>query len=160
MTSTSQYSHRCAFLACMALAFTSCRVARLQCSMHIFTYSGRAPLEHGSMACRRTCGIEESGNGMQPFQEPPKTGMLCLLLPPTGSPEADALLGKRAGINGQDPVPAAARRERQSPGQPVLAVGVQHIQRIAYDHSAISISGNPGRNQRPVQSHVPSRSLL
>ena len=29
------------------------------------------------MACRRTCGIQESGNGMQPFQELPKTGMLC-----------------------------------------------------------------------------------
>ena len=125
-----------------------------------FTYSGRAPLEHGSMACRRTCGIQESGNGMQPFQEVPKQGMLCLSLPPTGSPEADALLGKRASINGQDPVPAAACRERQSPGQPVLTVGVQHIQGIAYNHAAISIPGNPGRNQRPIQSHSPSWSLL
>ena len=35
----------------------------------LLTYSGQAPLEHGSMACRRTCGIQESGKGMQPFQE-------------------------------------------------------------------------------------------
>ena len=131
MTSTSQYSHRCALLACTALAFTSCRVARLQCSMHILHTLGE---HHWSMAAglaEGPAGFRNQGKACSPSRSFKKTGMLCLSLFPTGSPEADALLGKRASINGQDPVPAAARRERQSPGQPVLTVGVQHIQRIA-----------------------------